>query len=112
MNKYLFYGMTGEKMCFQHILMNAIDLSESSKEVKIIFEGASVKLVSVFEGEANPLYIKARDLELIAGVCLGCSKVMGVYEENKASGLQMLGDMSGHAGMKRFIADGYEVISM
>ena len=49
MKKYLFYGMTGEKMCFQHILMNAVDLSEKGYEVKIIFEGASVKLVPVFE---------------------------------------------------------------
>jgi hypothetical protein len=112
MGKYLFYGMTGEKMCFQHILLNALDLSASGHEAKIIFEGASVKLVSVFEKESNPLYQKAKNLGIIAGVCLACSKVMVVYEANEASGLKMLDDMSGHAGMKRFIDDGYRVISM
>lgn len=35
MNKILYYGMTGEKMCFQHILLNALDLAEEGKEVKI-----------------------------------------------------------------------------
>lgn len=112
MNKILFYGMTGEKMCFQHILLNALDLAESGEEVKIIFEGASVKLVSVFEEEKNPLYEKAKELGLIDGVCLACSKVMDVYEENEKTGLAMLDDMKGHAGMKKYIKEGYTVISM
>ena len=80
-----------------------MDLAADGKEVKIIFEGASVKLVSVFEEENNPLYKKAKNLGLIAGVCLACSKVMGVYEQNKNTGLSMLKDMNGHAGMKSYI---------
>ena len=112
MAKYLFYGMTDKKMCFLHILMNALDLKKAGKETKIIFEGASVKLVSVLEEEKNPLYVKAKELDIIAGVCLACSKVMGVYEENAASGLTMLDDMNGHAGMRAYIEAGYEVVSM
>ncbi|NLC41051.1 MAG: hypothetical protein GX763_09075 [Clostridiaceae bacterium] len=112
MKKVLFYGMTGEKMCFQHIFLNAIDLHEAGYEVKIIFEGASVKLLPQFHKENNPLYLKSRELGLIAGVCLACSRVMGVYDENEATGLPLLGDMSGHAGMKPFMEDDYLVISM
>ena len=112
MEKILFYGMTGEKMCFQHILMNGLDLHSSGVEVKIIFEGASVKLVPLFENEKNPLYKKAKEAGIIAGVCLACSKVLGVYDEVTKSGLTMLDDMSGHAGMKKYTNDGYEVISM
>jgi hypothetical protein len=47
MKKVLFYAMTGEKSCFQHVLMNAIDLAADGMDVKIIFEGASVKLPSL-----------------------------------------------------------------
>ncbi|NLU37098.1 MAG: hypothetical protein GXX01_08805 [Clostridiales bacterium] len=112
MNKVLFYGMTGEKMCFQHILLNALDIHSSGGEVRIIFEGASVKLVSQFEEEKNPLYKKAKDAGLIAGVCMACSKVLGVYDQNKDSGLALLDDMSGHAGMKKYIDEGYKVVSM
>ncbi len=112
MEKTLFYGMTGEKMCFQHVLMNALDLYKDGREVKIIFEGASVKLVSVFEGEKNPLYLQAKDSGIIAGICFACSKVLDVYEQNEATGLPLLKDMSGHAGMKHYIDDGYRVISM
>jgi hypothetical protein len=112
MEKFLFYGMTGEKMCFQHILLNALDLASSGAEVRIIFEGASVKLVPLFEEEKNPLYLNAKNAGLIAGVCVACSKVMGVYEANERSGLAMLSDMSGHAGMKAYTRQGYQVISL
>lgn len=112
MKKILFYGMTGEKMCFQHILMNALELNDAGVEVKIIFEGASVKLVSKFEEEGNPLYKKAKEANLIAGICLACSKVLGVYEANLKTNLPMLDDMLGHAGMKKYIEDGYSIISM
>ena len=112
MEKILFYGMTGEKMCFQHIFMNALELNSAGNDVKIIFEGASVKLVSAFEEEDNPLYIKAKEEDLIAGICFACSKVLDVYEVNLKTGLPMLDDMSGHAGMKKYVEDGYDVISM
>lgn len=112
MEHVLFYGMTGEKMCFLHVLMNAIQLSEAGRDVRIVFEGASVKLVGILEEEKNPLYLKAKTEGIIAGICLACSKVMGVYEQNAATGLPLLDDMSGHAGMKPFMDQGFVVISM
>ena len=112
MKKVLFYAMQGEKMCFQHILLNALDLNEAGCEVKIIFEGASVKLPSVLAVEGNKLYQKALDKGLIAGICVACSRVLGVYEANLATGLPMLDDMMGHAGMRPYVEQGYDVISM
>lgn len=112
MKKFLFYGMTGDKMCFLHILMNALDLTAAGMEVKLIFEGASVKLVPLLEEEKNPLYLKAKEGGLIAGICLACAKAMGVYEQSLESGLPFLSDMMGHAGMKPYINEGFEVISI
>lgn len=112
MKRVLCYGMTGEKMCFQHILLNALDLSAAGQTVKIIFEGASVKLVPLFEEEKNPLYLRAKEQGLIVGVCLACSKVLGVYDLIQSSGLPLLDDMSGHAGIKNYILEGYEVVSI
>ncbi|TAH74958.1 MAG: hypothetical protein EWM47_00830 [Anaerolineaceae bacterium] len=112
MKKVLFYGMNGHKMCFQHILMNALDLHDAGAEVKIIFEGQSVTLVPVLEKENNHFYNKAKEAGIIAGICLACSKVLEVYDDNLSSGLAMLDDMYGHAGMRKYIEEGYEVISM
>ena len=112
MKKFLFYGMTGEKSCFLHLMMNAVHLHEGGAEVKVIFEGASVKLAAPLAKDSNPYYTKAKNAGLLAGICVACSKMMGVYEENAALGLPMLDDMSGHAGMKPFVDEGYDVISM
>jgi hypothetical protein len=110
--KVLLYGMTGEKMCFMHVLLNALDLHASGHEARVVFEGASVKLPAALAKEGNPVYLKASQAGLLAGICLACSKTLGVYEENLALGLPMLSDMSGHAGIKPFLEAGYEVISI
>lgn len=112
MNKILFYAMNGEKMCFQHVLLNALDLAAEGCQVKIIFEGSSVKLPSQLDAEGNKLYQKALNADLIAGICLACSRALGVYEANAALGLPLLDDMSGHAGMRKYVAEGWQVVSM
>ena len=112
MNKVLFYAMTGEKSCLMHVLMNAVDLADKGWQARVIFEGRSVLLVQQLKEEGNPHFARALSLGLIAGICLACSKTLGVYEDNLASGLPMLSDMNGHAGMKPFLEEGCEVISI
>lgn len=113
MNKrYLFYAMRSEKTCFQHVLLNALQLAESGAEVRIIFEGESVRLPSVLEKDRHPLYLKACERGLIVGICKACSQMLGVLEDNRALNLALLDDMSGHAGMKPYLDDGYSVLVM
>ncbi|HHV42984.1 MAG TPA: hypothetical protein GXX72_09165 [Clostridiaceae bacterium] len=110
MRKILFYAMQGKKMCFLHVLMNALQLTEVGHEVRIVFEGESVKLPSVLAEEKNKLYSKANEKGLIAGICLACSAQLGVLEANKALDLPLLDDLNGHAGILPFLKEDYEVI--
>lgn len=110
MKKYLFYAMRGEKMCFVHVLLNALDLANSGHLVKIIFEGESVTLPPVLNAEHNPLYEKALAQNIIAGVCKACALTLGVEADINEIGLPLLADMNGHAGMLAYITQGYEVI--
>lgn len=110
MSKYLFYAMQGQKMCFMHVLLNALDLKHAGNEVKIIFEGEAVKLPPVLATESNPHYTKAVEANLIAGVCLACAQTLGVKADIEKLNLPFLSDMSGHAGMRPYTEDGYEVI--
>lgn len=110
--KVLLYAMTGEKSCFMHVLLNALDLKAAGHEVQVIFEGASVRLPALLSEEKNPNFVQARDQGLLAGVCLACSKTLGVYEQNAALGLPMLDDMRGHAGFRRYLENDWEVISI
>lgn len=110
MKNYLFYAMRGEKMCFQHVLLNALDLADAGHGVQIVFEGESVKLPPILAEEGNPLYRRCVEQGLIAGVCQACAYTLGSLEAVKALGLTLLSDMHGHAGIKPFNQDGYEVL--
>lgn len=111
MKKYLFYAMRGQKMCFIHVLLNALELKKAGHEVKIIFEGESVTLPQVLEQDKNPLYLEAKRLGLIAGVCFACSKQLNVYEFNKELPFPLLDEMKGHAGILPYVSEGYEVLT-
>lgn len=110
MQKVVFYAMRGEKMCFLHILMNALAMFEKGLDVAIIIEGESVRLVSEMQGHL--LMESAREKKLIAGVCMGCSQQLGVLEANRRSGLPLLSDLNGHADLSAYVAEGYDVISI
>lgn len=110
MRKILFYAMREEKMCFVHVLLNALSLREAGNEVKLVFEGSSVKLPAALASEGNPLYRKVLEAGIIAGICKACSQQLGVLEVNKKLGLPLLDDMSGHAGMRPFAEQGFEIV--
>ena len=112
MKKVLIYAMRGDKMCFAHALLNALDLDEAGQTARIVFEGQDVTLPKQLADEGNPLYQKALDKGLIAGVCRACAKQLGALEDVQALGLPLLQDMSGHAGMRPFVEQGYDIVVM
>ncbi len=112
MNKFAFFAFRGDLMCFQHVLLNAIDLDQKGNEVKIIFEGESVKLIKKLEESNNKHYFEAKEKGLIDCVCKACSASLGVLEYNKKTDIQLKGDMSGHPSMESYIKDGYEIITL
>ena len=112
MKKIALYAFKGEKMCFMHVLLNAIDMSSKGIEVKIVIEGDAVKLLEKFVELENPLFSKAIRMGLIDCVCKACSAKMGVFEYNEKSGIRISGEMNGHPPMEAYIKDGFEIITM
>ena len=114
MKKVALFAFNGEFMCFIHVLLNAIDMSEKGYEVKIVIEGSATKLVPELAGKDNPmysLYEKAKKLDLIDGACKACSNKMGVLKEIKGQGIKLLGEMTGHPSMSRYKEEGFEIIT-
>lgn len=112
MRKIAFFPFKGEKMCFVHVLINALDLHEKGVEVKIIMEGEAVKLIKVLDEEENSLYLKAKEQGLFDSICKACSAQMGVLEYNEKSGIPIKGNAKGHPAMFDYINDGYEIITL
>lgn len=112
MDKFAFFAFNGDLMCFQHVLLNALDLAEKGEQAKIIFEGEAVKLVQKLEESNNKHYFEAKEKGLIDCICKACSAKLGVLEYNKKTDIDLKGDMSGHPSMESYIKDGYEIITM
>lgn len=111
---YCLYAFNGELMCFVHVLLNGLDLAEKGKNVSIVFEGASVTLISELENESCPfhkLYMKAKSKGLFDGACKACSVKLKVKEDVEKAGIPLIGDMSGHPAMAEYLDKGYKVIT-
>jgi len=115
MKKIALFAFNGDPMCFIHVLLNALALHANGHETKIIMEGSATRLILDIDKPGSPLgalWGKARDLNLIDGVCKACANKMGSLAAAQAQELKQLDEMSGHPSMARYVADGFEVISL
>ncbi|ADQ13602.1 hypothetical protein [Halanaerobium hydrogeniformans] len=112
MNKTVFFAFTGNMMCFQHILLNALDLDSKGKEAAIVIEGEAVTLMQKLEESNNKHYFEAKKRALIDCICKACSAQLGVLEYNQELDIPLKGNMSGHPAMESYIEQGFQVITL
>jgi hypothetical protein len=114
MKKFALFVFNGDPMCFIHVLLNALEMKAKGFEVKIIIEGASVKLIPELVKSGNPLnglWKKNLEVDLVEGVCKACSSKLGALEAAKEHGLTLLDDMSGHPSMAAYHDKGFKIIT-
>lgn len=116
MNKQMtIFAFKDDPLCFMHVLLNALDLDEKGLGGRIVFEGEATRLIPVMVEAGHflhSLYEKVKGKGLIDAVCRACSMKMGVLEAVEKEGLPIVGDMSGHPAMSRYISAGQGVIVM
>lgn len=114
MKKTALFVFNGDPLCFIHVLLNALDMKAKAYDVRVVIEGAAVKLVPELENAEHPLHVlwgKVKDAGLVDGVCRACSNKLGVLEAAQAQGLTLLDDMSGHPSMAGYRDRGYEMMT-
>lgn len=114
MKKVALFVFNGDPLCFIHVLLNALDMKAKGDDVKIIIEGASVKLIPELVKPDNPLNgLWKKNLEegLVEGICKACANKLGTLDAAKEQGLTLLDDMSGHPSMSVYRDKGYEIIT-
>jgi hypothetical protein len=112
--KIVLFAFRGDPLCFIHVLLNSLDLHERGREGSIVIEGEAVKLIPVMSKEGHflaPLYQQAKEKGLIVAICKACSAKMKVTEAVKEEGLPLVGHISGHPSMGKFIEEGYRIIT-
>ncbi|MBF0234116.1 MAG: DsrE family protein [Desulfamplus sp.] len=114
MSKNALFVFNGDPICFVHVLLNALDMKSKGDEVRIILEGASVKLLPELSREENPLnslWKKAMEAGIVDGVCRACAQKLGSLDDALQQGLELLDDMSGHVGMAGYQERGFIIIT-
>jgi hypothetical protein len=112
--KVALFAFTGEKRCFIHVLLNALDLKERGYQVKVVIEGAAAGLVKELPGADPPLstlYRRIQDEGLLDCVCQACAQQMTSLGSAREQGLALCDEMSGHPAMGRYMEDGYTIIT-
>ncbi len=56
MNKTAIFAFRGSSICFVHVLLNAIDLHDRGRAVKIILEGEEKKLIIELRKQEHHLH--------------------------------------------------------
>jgi hypothetical protein len=114
MEKQAMFVFNGEALCFVHVLLNAMDMDSKGYDVKIVIEGAAVKLVPELIKPGSPLsgpWQKVLKAGLVAGVCKACAAKLGTLDAAIEQGLPLLDDMAGHPGMAPYQEKGYNIIT-
>ncbi|MGD9948815.1 MAG: cytoplasmic protein [Desulfobulbus sp.] len=113
MQKIVFFAFRNNPLCFIHVLLNALDMTEKGLEGKIILEGEAVTLVPIMADPSHflhPLYTKAKAQGLIVGACKACSAKLKVTEAITKENIPLIGEMAGHPAMADYIVQGYTIL--
>jgi len=115
--KVVIWAFRGDPICIVHVFLNALDMHQLGYQIKVIFEGEATKLIKTFydEKKAAPyyaLYAEVKKKGLIDAVCRACATKMGSIKEVEAEGLPLVGSMSGHPPMAKYIEMGYHIITL
>ena len=112
MKRVAIFAFSGDPMCFNHVLYNALDMSECAFDVKIVLEGEAVKMVREMKENRNPMFERILSLGLLDGVCKACSASMGVLDYNEHAGVNLIDTMNGHPSIGAYIELGYQIITL
>ena len=99
-------------MCFNHVLINALEMESKGDKAIIIMEGEAVKLVQALDKSGHPVFKEVKEKGLIDCVCKACSIKMGVLDYNEKCGIRLADELNGHPSMLNYIKKGYDIITL
>ena len=110
----LLAAFRGDLMCFVHVMLNAIDIAKKH-HVEILLEGEATKVPQIYLDDQDAPFSKLWKQILAEGyikaVCTACSNKMKSTKAVESFGLPLIGDMSGHSPLLRWIDQDFEIIT-
>ncbi len=99
-----------------HALLYARELVENGYDVVLIFDGAGTGWANELRKPDNPLhkhYLKVQELAVTEEICDYCSEKFKAKEFlSEEQKLLLSGDFEGHPSLVKWIAKGYQIITL
>lgn len=114
MASFALFVFNPDPMCFIHVLLNALDMEARGDQARIVMEGGATALVAELEAQdhqLNALWQKARQKNLVEGVCRACAGKTKSLEAARRQGLKLLDEMNGHPSMASYRSKGFEIVT-
>lgn len=93
-------------------LMAVQELKDAGDDVACVFDAEGVEALAAVSREDHPMHKLLESIrEVVAGACGVCARSHGVEAEVKGAGFAMLGDHKGHASLRKFLTEGYQVVT-
>lgn len=114
--KILFLVFTNDACRRNHAFMYAVDLARRGHDIRLLVEGEATRCLLEREGLFGELFEAARGLGVLVGLCRAASAGCGDASQDvtclaEQSGLTLIDNLDGHAGIASFVEDGYEVVT-
>jgi hypothetical protein len=93
-------------------LTTAKDFKEAGDDVVVVFDGAGTKWIPTLsdaDHKYSGLFREIRDK--VAGACEYCADAYGVRRGVEESGIELVDEYEHHPSLRRYAADGYQVIT-
>ena len=114
MKKIAVFAFNGDPMCFAHVLLNTLEMSDRGFNVKLIIEGSATALIPDLAkpgASLGQLYKQVRERQLIDCVCNACAEKTGAIDAAREQGLPLCAELKGHPSMARYLEEGFEIIT-
>lgn len=118
--KHLFLVFTEETCKMTHAFLYALDVHKSGMMIKMILEGAATRKAMNLAEESESfgkLFNRALECKILMGACRTASKGCSNKGDKSQTidwmlshNVELLDDMDGHAGITRYLREGYDVI--
>ena len=90
----------------------AKEFKEAGDEVQLIFDGAGTQWIGALADsshKAHPIYREVKDV--IYGACAFCSEAFGAKDDVVAEGIDLLDEYDSHPSIRKWVDDGYQIIT-
>ncbi len=94
-----------------HTLLFANEMKEKGDDVKIILEGEGVLWARDLLSEEHPFKNHFEPLKDNFVVCEACTSMFEIKETVEGK-LKMEGDLRGHISLKKYMDEGYKIITL